>query len=208
MISMFYMSLTEAIRTHTGLSPQIFFTLLILMITVYRFVSGMFVSPEDEAASRSASAMPHPSVFAPPPEPVHIGDMTLEELKVYDGSDPKKNLLMAIKGQVYDVSKSRFKNLYQTFIQTFPWFPSKIVLSCRIFYGPGGNYSLFAGKDATRALALMSFDPKDLTSNIDGLSSDALDVLQDWEYKFMEKYVKVGQIVTQKQSESNGGQDS
>lgn len=54
----------------------------------------------------------------------------------------------------------------------------------------------------------MSFDPKDLTSNIDGLSSDALDVLQDWEYKFMEKYVKVGQIVTQKQSESNGGQDS
>ncbi|KMZ59076.1 Membrane-associated progesterone receptor component 1 [Zostera marina] len=184
MISMFYMSLTEAIRTHTGLSPQIFFTLLILMITVYRFVSGMFVLPEDEAASRSASAMPHPSVFAPPPEPVHIGDMTLEELKVYDGSDPKKNLLMAIKGQVYDVSKSR------------------------IFYGPGGNYSLFAGKDATRALALMSFDPKDLTSDIDGLSSDALDVLQDWEYKFMEKYVKVGQIVTQKQSESNGGQDS
>ncbi|OVA12158.1 Cytochrome b5-like heme/steroid binding domain [Macleaya cordata] len=65
-----------------------------------------------------------------------------------------------------------------------------------MFYGPGGPYALFAGRDASRALALMSFEPSDLTGNIEGLSSSELDTLQDWEYKFMEKYVKVGQIVT------------
>lgn len=65
-----------------------------------------------------------------------------------------------------------------------------------MFYGPGGPYALFAGRDASRALALMSFDPKDLTGNIEGLSESELEVLQDWEYKFMEKYVKVGQLIS------------
>jgi membrane-associated progesterone receptor component len=48
-----------------------------------------------------------------------------------------------------------------------------------------GPYSLFAGRDATRALALMSFDPNDLTGDLDGLSlsPDELEVLQDWEEK-------------------------
>lgn len=54
---------------------------------------------------------------------------------------------------------------------------------------------MFTGRDASRALALMSFDPKDLTGNTEGLSESELEVLQDWEYKFMEKYVKVGQLV-------------
>lgn len=44
----------------------------------------------------------------------------------------------------------------------------------------------------------MSFDPNDLTGNLEGLSSSELEVLQDWEYKFMEKYVKVGQLVSDK----------
>lgn len=69
-----------------------------------------------------------------------------------------------------------------------------------MFYGPGGPYALFAGRDASRALALMSFDPKDLTGNIEGLSESELEALQDWEYKFMEKYVKVGQLVSENAS--------
>lgn len=77
---------------------------------------------------------------------------------------------------------------------------------CRMFYGPGGPYALFAGRDASRALALMSFDPKDLTGNIEGLSDSELEVLQDWEYKFMEKYVKVGQIVSTK-TKNEGGEN-
>ncbi|KAI3758385.1 hypothetical protein L6452_05946 [Arctium lappa] len=56
----------------------------------------------------------------------------------------------------------------------------------RMFYGPGGPYALFAGKDASRALAKMSFEEKYLNGD--------LDALQDWEYKFMSKYVKVRSI--------------
>ncbi|TXG48608.1 hypothetical protein EZV62_024483 [Acer yangbiense] len=65
-----------------------------------------------------------------------------------------------------------------------------------MFYGPGGPYAIFAGRDASRALALMSFDPQDLTGNIEGLSESELEVLHDWELKFIEKYIKVGQIVS------------
>jgi len=39
--------------------------------------------------------------------PVQIGEITEEELKDYDGNNPDKPLLMAIKGQIYDISQSR-----------------------------------------------------------------------------------------------------
>lgn len=63
-----------------------------------------------------------------------------------------------------------------------------------MFYGPGGPYALFAGKDASRALAKMSFEDKDLNGDLTGLGVFELEALQDWEYKFMSKYVKVGTI--------------
>lgn len=132
----------------------------------------MFVAAEDYVAVKKSNEF----VVR---EPVQLGDVTEEELRAYDGSDPNKPLLMAIKGQIYDVSHSR------------------------MFYGPGGPYALFTGRDASRALALMSFDPKDLTGNIEGLSASELEVLQDWEYKFMEKYVKVGQIFPNRNNNEN-----
>lgn len=46
----------------------------------------------------------------PLPPPVQLGEITEEELKAYDGTDPKKPLLMAIKGRIYDVSQSRYVN--------------------------------------------------------------------------------------------------
>lgn len=63
-----------------------------------------------------------------------------------------------------------------------------------MFYGPGGAYALFAGKDASRALAKMSFEPQDLNGDIAGLTPMELSSLNDWEYKFTSKYVKVGTI--------------
>lgn len=70
----------------------------------------------------------------------------------------------------------------------------KTHLPCRVFYGPGGPYALFAGKDASRALAKMSFEEKDLTGDVSGLGPFELEALQDWEHKFMSKYVKVGTV--------------
>ncbi|KAK6159005.1 hypothetical protein DH2020_006319 [Rehmannia glutinosa] len=157
-------TLTESIHSYTGLSPAAFFTIVALMFVTYKVVCGTFVAADDYAAVKRANEF----VLR---EPVQMGDVTEEDLRAYDGSDPNKPLLMAIKGQIYDVSRSR------------------------MFYGPGSPYALFAGRDASRALALMSFDPKDLTGNIEGLGESELEVLQDWEYKFMEKYLKVGQLV-------------
>ncbi|VAH90441.1 unnamed protein product [Triticum turgidum subsp. durum] len=99
-----------------------------------------------------------------------VGEITLEQLRAYDGKDPAKSILIAIRGQVYDVSRGR------------------------LFYGPQGPYSLFAGRDASRALALMSFDLNDLTGDLEGLSPDELEVLQDWEEKFKERYPVVGHL--------------
>jgi hypothetical protein len=68
------------------------------------------------------------------------------------------------------------------------------LLWCRMFYGPGGAYELLAGKDASRALAKMSFEPQDLTGDMSGLTPFELSSLNDWEYKLSSKYVKVGTI--------------
>ncbi|XP_051150187.1 membrane steroid-binding protein 2-like [Andrographis paniculata] len=164
-------TVTHSIDAYTGLSPAAFFTILALMFVTYKVVCGMFVAADDYAAVKRGYEIAIR-------EPVQLGDVTEEELKAYDGSDSNKPLLMAIKGQIYDVSRSR------------------------MFYGPGGPYAMFAGRDASRALALMSFDPKDLTGNVEGLSASELEALQEWEYKFMEKYVKVGQLVSRNISES------
>ena len=158
-------TLKEAIVAYTGLSPATFFTVLAFALAVYYVISGLFASP-----SQTHSRRDFHEEMKPLPPPVQLGEVTEEELKQYDGSDPNKPLLMAIKGQIYDVSQSR------------------------MFYGPGGPYALFAGKDASRALAKMSFEDKDLTGDTSGLGPFELDALQDWEYKFMSKYVKVGTI--------------
>lgn len=181
-----YAAVMDTITTYTGLSPAAFFTILALMGVVYKTVCSMFVDPEppedlknkliSSSAAASAATAANFSNQTVIPETVQLGDVTEHELRAYDGSDPNKPLLMAIKGQIYDVSRSR------------------------MFYGPGGPYAMFAGRDASRALALMSFDPQDLTGNIEGLTDSELEVLQDWEYKFMEKYVKVGQIVSERTS--------
>ena len=160
-------TLEDAITVYTGLTPATFFTGLALGLAIYYVLSSLFGSSGNNQRKSSRDLQEE---MQPLPPPVQLGEVTEEELKVYDGSDPKKPLLMAIKGQIYDVTQSR------------------------MFYGPGGPYALFAGKDASRALAKMSFEEQDLTGDISGLGPFELDALQDWEYKFMTKYAKVGSV--------------
>ena len=66
------------------------------------------------------------------------------------------------------------------------------------FYGKGGGYHLFAGKDASRALAKMSFDPKDLASHdLSDLTPEQQKTLSDWERKLVtvRKYPVVGTLI-------------
>ena len=65
-------------------------------------------------------------------------------------------------------------------------------------YGKGGPYFLFAGIDASKALAKMSFKEEDLQStDLSDLTPEQLKTLADWEKKFIEsrKYPVVGNIV-------------
>ncbi|XP_054788324.1 probable steroid-binding protein 3 [Prosopis cineraria] len=172
----------EAITCYTGLSPTAFFTILVMMVMVYQTVCGMFVSPEDYNKPPTITAPNNiglDGVNVDAPEPVQMGEMTDQELRTYNGSDPNKPILVSIRSQIYDVSAGRN------------------------FYGPGGPYAMFAGKECSRALALLSFKPEDINGNLEGLSEEELVILEDWEYKFIEKYVKVGQLVPQQNTQPN-----
>ena len=95
----------------------------------------------------------------------------------YNGEGDKP-VYLAIRGRVFDVTRG--KN----------------------FYGPGGPYSNFAGRDASRGLACGSFDESMLTKDLDGpldtledLGPEELETLRGWEERFEEKYLVVGRLV-------------
>lgn len=95
---------------------------------------------------------------------------TLAQLKQYDGSDSSKPIYVAVKGRVFDVTAGKS------------------------FYGPGGSYCMFAGKDASRALAKMSKNEEDVIGSLDGVSEKEMQTLNDWEKKFEAKYPVVGSL--------------
>lgn len=63
------------------------------------------------------------------------------------------------------------------------------------FYGPGGGYHGFAGRDATVGLATMETDPaKWVKKTVAELSYAERDVLADWVRRFSMKYDIVGYL--------------
>jgi len=70
--------------------------------------------------------------------------LTDAELALYNGTDPSKPIYVGVNGSVYDVTASP---------QT---------------YGPGGAYSFFAGRDASRAFLTGCFQ-EDLTPDLRGV---------------------------------------
>ncbi|KAF8814815.1 cytochrome b5 [Phlegmacium glaucopus] len=96
---------------------------------------------------------------------------TTEQLKQYDGSDPTKPILVAIKGTIFDVS-------------------AKIDV-----YGPGKSYNVFAGKDGSRGLGLSSLKAEDAVADYTGLDEKDMKVLNDWHSFFSKRYNIVGRVV-------------
>ncbi|KAE8056236.1 hypothetical protein FH972_013026 [Carpinus fangiana] len=99
-------------------------------------------------------------------------ELTAQQLSQYNGTDPSKPIYVAVKGRIFDVTNGKS------------------------FYGPGGAYALFAGKDASRALAKMSKNDEDVSPSLDGLSEKEIGVLDDWEKKFEAKYPVVGRVAS------------
>jgi len=97
---------TAAVAAYTGMTPAAFFTAVGVAAALYVAVSGLIARPAQTSTRREEVAAER--AFEPLPPPVQLGEVTEEELGAYDGSDPKKPLLMAIKGQIYDVTQSRY----------------------------------------------------------------------------------------------------
>mmetsp|Transcript_3203 Transcript_3203/g.10399 ORF Transcript_3203/g.10399 Transcript_3203/m.10399 type:complete len:158 (-) Transcript_3203:422-895(-) len=95
---------------------------------------------------------------------------TKDELLAYNGMDRRKPLLLALKGRVIDVSAGAD------------------------FYGPGGPYGIFAGKDASKGFAMMSLKEEDAHSDLTGVDDDHLRILDDWYSKLTGKYPTVGHV--------------
>ncbi|KAF5289361.1 hypothetical protein FQR65_LT11872 [Abscondita terminalis] len=99
-------------------------------------------------------------------------DFYLEDLKKYDGLQEDGRVLVAVNGNVYDVTKGKR------------------------FYGPGGPYSAFAGRDASRGLATFSVECKtDGYDDLSDLNSMEMDSVREWEAQFKEKYEFVGRLL-------------
>ena len=113
-----------------------------------------------------------------PPSPIVFRTFTPLTLREFDGTNGK-SIYFAVNGRVFDVSAGRN------------------------FYGPGGPYENFAGRDASRGLAFGSFDESMLTEDLNGpldplkdLTDDQKDALRGWEERFLDKYLVVGKLVS------------
>ena len=95
---------------------------------------------------------------------------TESELQLYNGDNETGPILLAVIGEVYNVYKGRN------------------------FYGPGGEYHIMAGRDASRFLAKNSLveesvEEKDVPLNIAERAS-----LESWYWIIRNKYDLVGQL--------------
>ncbi|KAF4507858.1 hypothetical protein G6O67_004310 [Ophiocordyceps sinensis] len=90
------------------------------------------------------------------------------ELAKADGVDGGK-CYVAIKGKIYDVTGNKA-------------------------YQPGGSYHIFAGKDASRALAKTSTKPEDVQADWQHLDDKEKSTLDDWVTFFSKRYNIVGVV--------------
>eukprot|EP00903_Cladosiphon_okamuranus_P016704 g15397.t1 len=120
----------------------------------------------------------YPVVGKVVPPPKELREFTLEELRPFDGTTETPEghaappIYVGVKGKVYDMSYGG-----------------------AAMYGPGKSYNLFAGRDASVALAKMSFDLENLEKpDMTKMTEQDLTVLQDWAEKISKKYPVVGTI--------------
>jgi membrane-associated progesterone receptor component len=106
--------------------------------------------------------------------PMKKRDFTLEQLKEFDGQRTDGRILIAVNGKVFDVTRGKR------------------------FYGPGGPYGVFAGRDASRGLATFSLTEeaiKDEYDDLSDLTAMQMDSVREWEMQFTEKYDLIGRLL-------------
>eukprot|EP00928_Gymnodinium_smaydae_P010587 TRINITY_DN13990_c0_g1_i1.p1 TRINITY_DN13990_c0_g1~~TRINITY_DN13990_c0_g1_i1.p1 ORF type:complete len:525 (-),score=102.31 TRINITY_DN13990_c0_g1_i1:202-1725(-) len=152
-------------------------TMLIAMQRVYADTELMMkeiyeIQPANGIDYDTAKADAGKKSDPPPPIPSsELLELTLEELHGFVGADGGR-ILLSIKRELLDVSAGRE------------------------IYGPGGGYSLFAGREVSRCLGTMSLEPDgldDLRWEPDNAEEEQ--TLNNWQEKLKEKYPVAGRLV-------------
>jgi len=97
--------------------------------------------------------------------------LSLEQLRKFDGQDGGR-ILISLKGKIIDVTKGAES------------------------YGPGGSYSLFAGRDVTKSLALMDLSEGFLDQpGYTPENEESKKTLESWWARLSGQYPEVGEVV-------------
>ncbi|KAF2755403.1 putative progesterone binding protein [Pseudovirgaria hyperparasitica] len=123
--------------------------------------------------SDSKGHVQEPKNFAPKVpvtlDPPKSDPITQDYLAKCDGTHEGYPTYVAIKGKVYDVSN-------------------------KDAYGPGGQYHVFAGKDASRALAKSSLKAEEAVPQWQDLDDKEKTVLEEWVTFFSKRYNVMGVV--------------
>jgi predicted heme/steroid binding protein len=92
-----------------------------------------------------------------------------DELRKFDGNSGEKDILLGFLGMVYNVTENAQH------------------------YGPGAEYNVFAGKDATRAFVTGNFT-HDLTDDIRDIDESLYQHLESWNEFYSSTYEEAGRI--------------
>ncbi|XP_050526413.1 neuferricin [Daktulosphaira vitifoliae] len=65
----------------------------------------------------------------------------------------------------------------------------------RKFYGPGGSYEKFSGRDASRSFITGLFNEEDLTDDVLDMKPDDLIGLETWLNTYKKKYKEIGKLI-------------
>ncbi|CAO1626860.1 unnamed protein product [Sympodiomycopsis kandeliae] len=115
--------------------------------------------------------------YTPKSLALHDGTGAGQQQEGRDGDKKGQSILLCINRKVFDVS------------------------SGGRFYGPGGPYGNFAGRDASRGMAKQSFDQEMLTpldkpiDPLTDLTASEKTSMMEWESHFQMKYPIVGELV-------------
>ncbi|EON61124.1 hypothetical protein W97_00335 [Coniosporium apollinis CBS 100218] len=120
----------------------------------------------DGSGSQSKKFEPKTPVQLDPPKNDPISP---EYLSKCDGTNVDYPTYVAMKGTIFDVSGNKA-------------------------YTPGAGYHVFAGKDASRALAKSSLKPEDCRPEWEDLPDSEKKVLDDWFTFFSKRYNIVGVV--------------
>ena len=139
----------------------------ILLRKLNDYLTYVFVGPRPRGGTSAAEAseLERLAYMAPREEP-----WTVDELRRFDGTgdDEKGPILLAADGLVFNVGKARK------------------------FYGPGCEYHIMAGRDASRLLGKTLTEEESEEERKRPLSIAEQAVLSAWVFSFKQKYAVVG----------------